>query len=735
MWGDIMGSCLAGAPTHLLLPALLLTLPRAEAQEAVNGLGPLLVPGSAGAGTPLYAWKPERQQRWGLTVQSLLDYARAPVVAYSFEPDGAVTREALLDHVAGMDLGLSLGLSERLAAQLSLPSSLSAQTPDGATGPGIGDLRLSAPVGLVLPGRLQGFGLAIVPTLTVPTADPAKLLGRGAWNAGATLAYSYDAGVWSLVANTGLEASQGLTAARDLLSEPRLLAELAASWRPSPGWALSLEGLYQPSLPAVGEVLPWARSEAIDTLTARVAADCLRRGRASEAEPTSVDCTELSDPLTGADSPGQILLYLQHTGDNGLFWTVGGGVGGTNGTGTPDAEGYVSVGWSPDDSDADDTAEDEEDGDPITPCEEPALTVETQDMACDEEDSASAVAELAPSEGCSDYQYRWEDEDGVVVSSSATAQNLSPGVYTVTATYTALNKLGMSKTEKSEATVSVGYALSWEELKGAEIADDATSLEHGGPAAEWRSAVSRNVLAADAEGWVELDVPEDLEHRVALGLVPPEASGTAPVSNGWQSGNIEVPVLSGSLGVLAGRVWKSSTTGAGEAVESGDRLRVERGFEGGKTVLTWWHDGVEVDGRTWSSGESGAPEGELHALGAVYGAGDVLLRPRASFGCAAPPPFVPLQMALDGSFHTPVGQVLRFRYEERYHAHDLPWTITDRGQRVVASGAVPVAHGLNWIELDLAGLQASPALEVDAWYVFEVTDARGQRQMLRFRYE
>ena len=114
--------------------------------------------------------------------------------------------EPRVDYLTSLHLGASRRWSDRVSTDLSLPLWLAPVTPDGIAGPGVGDVRVAAPVALV---DTNGFGLSLVPLprLDLPTSSSPEL-ADGA-RIGGLLAAGVGGERVALAANLGADAGLG----------------------------------------------------------------------------------------------------------------------------------------------------------------------------------------------------------------------------------------------------------------------------------------------------------------------------------------------------------------------------------------------------------------------------------------------------------------------------------------------------------------------------------------------
>jgi outer membrane protein OmpA-like peptidoglycan-associated protein len=183
---------------------------------------------------------------------------------------------------------------------LSVPVFFTSVGVDGAQGPTLGDMRLSLPIGLVLPED-GGFGLSFVPYADLPTGNNSRFVGNSGFSAGGLVAASVTAGSLSLTGNLGA----GVQSASDYLN-------LEGGWYIASG----VQAAYQ-----IGD------SHAVGLET-------WLRPRLS------------TNAYGGSESPGELMLYGRGRYDVGLNWLLGGGLGITSGAGASNFRLFGGVGWT-----------------------------------------------------------------------------------------------------------------------------------------------------------------------------------------------------------------------------------------------------------------------------------------------------------------------------------------------------------------------------------------------------
>lgn len=114
--------------------------------------------------------------------------------------------------------------------------------------------------------------------------------------------------------------------------------------------------------------------------------------------------------------------------------------------------------------------------------------------------------------------------------------------------------------------------------------------------------------------------------------------------------------------------------------------------------------------------------------------GSTMDKALASFGCAGTQRAV-LQDDLTAGYHRTENDQLRFAYWEDYNSETLSYTIHSMdGQTILDDDEQPIAiqHGYNEVNIDLeiGGFELA-----EGFYWIEVTNAKGIKQYLRFRYD
>ncbi len=227
---------------------LLLWAFTAQAQEGMDGHGVVVAASDGDAADLLYTWRPERQQAGSFGAEAIFEYASDPLVLKFYRDGELSSTQALVDDLFTMNLGGSWAPHERLALGAAFPLFLSGWGPDGPLGFAVGDLRLSAAGGLVLPDAAgRGFGLSLVPYVDLPTGAEAVNLGRTGAGGGLILPVGLAGPRLALTANLGAGVDPALDL-YDLNGGPHGIVGLGTSAVLSDALALRAEAHVEPNL-------------------------------------------------------------------------------------------------------------------------------------------------------------------------------------------------------------------------------------------------------------------------------------------------------------------------------------------------------------------------------------------------------------------------------------------------------------------------------------------------------
>jgi len=228
--------------------ALLALFGVAFAQDGgVDAHGRALVPSDGDPLDPLWGYRAERQLAGSFGGEATLEWAKAPLVRVWQEGD-TTTREPLLDNVFGVALGGQYALHERVAVGLSAPLWVLSTGIDGSNGVSLGDLRVSVPVGLVIPSETgEGLGVAVVPQLDLPTGRATAWLGNGGLAAGGVLTASFGTGALFFAGDVGVMSASHVTVDNGV-GGTHVQADVSAAYLLNNATALRVEGRFDPSL-------------------------------------------------------------------------------------------------------------------------------------------------------------------------------------------------------------------------------------------------------------------------------------------------------------------------------------------------------------------------------------------------------------------------------------------------------------------------------------------------------
>lgn len=278
-------------------PLLLLFAP-AFAADGMDGHHFTPAPGYGGALDAVQVWQIQAEHPRSFGLSALVDGSQGGLVRVTEDWEG-VTETPLYDDGVALNLGARVALLPRLSLTASAPLFLSSQGPAGATGAGLGDLRLAAPVGLLLGER--GPSLGLVPLLDLPTGDAAAMRGDAGLGAGGLVAAGWRGGRLRADLNVGYEQLPPITLDNQT-GGGRLLASLGA-------------GLSVTDAVGVGAEL------------------ITDRALAKNAVP-------------GTGSPTEAQLFVRGRQRFGLSWMAGIGAGLGEGAGAPTARAMGGIGFA-----------------------------------------------------------------------------------------------------------------------------------------------------------------------------------------------------------------------------------------------------------------------------------------------------------------------------------------------------------------------------------------------------
>lgn len=279
-------------------PLLLLLAPAL----AADGLDGHHFKPAPGFGTPLdlvQTWRVEEQHAGSFGLQGLVDAGSGGVVRV-YEDWNGVVETPLLDDVVALNLGARVSVTRWLALTATAPLFLSSSGELAPQGPAVGDVRVAAPIGLVLPSG-RGLAVGLVPLLDLPTGDAAAMLGYAGLGVGGLAAAGWHGG--------------------------RVSADLNLGYQHLPAIELDNQQGGGRLLAALGASVALSRSIGVG------------------AELVS-DRELVANDVPGTGSPAEALLSLRGHHGPGLSWTLGGGGGLSEGAGAPAWRAFAGVGWA-----------------------------------------------------------------------------------------------------------------------------------------------------------------------------------------------------------------------------------------------------------------------------------------------------------------------------------------------------------------------------------------------------
>ncbi|MCB9745206.1 MAG: OmpA family protein [Alphaproteobacteria bacterium] len=289
----------------------------AQDDEHVDGHDLFLAPDDGHPLDLVTIWRPEQYTPMKGGAQVMAEFAKSPVVLYRREYNA---REAdaypLLDNLFGLNLGAFYAANPKFAFSATMPVFFTSSGVDpiskesSTSGPALGDLRLAAPITVRAPEPgVDGFGFSVVPLLDLPTGNQARWLGSEGVNAGVLIASGYTDTRFHITGNLGFEYRPRIEF-RNLVGGPRLLMGV--------GGALMLNDEYS------------ARAEVN-----------LRPNLLHAQEVNGID-----NWVRAAEMPGELILSMRGAYAGGLFWTAGGSLPYTRGTGAASFRLFAGVGYN-----------------------------------------------------------------------------------------------------------------------------------------------------------------------------------------------------------------------------------------------------------------------------------------------------------------------------------------------------------------------------------------------------
>jgi OOP family OmpA-OmpF porin len=243
-------------------------------------------------------WRVTPQLPGSFSVSGTVDMSRGNALLVYEDWEGVV-ETPLLDDVLALNLSARAALTPRLSVALMGPLLLRSEGASGQQGAGLGDLRLAAPIGLII-RESKGLALGVVPGLDLPTGDSTQYAGDPGLGLSGILAAGWRAERLSLDLNVGAQRHPAAEATQsaEAIGGAALLLAGGASFALSPSLGVAAEANLQRAL---GE---------------------------------------------GIVRPGEGLLSARGQLGTGLTWTAGAGVGLGEAVGAPQWRLFGGVGYA-----------------------------------------------------------------------------------------------------------------------------------------------------------------------------------------------------------------------------------------------------------------------------------------------------------------------------------------------------------------------------------------------------
>lgn len=159
---------LYGLAASLVIPGM--------AWAGFDGSGPPLPVSSDEVAVPLVAWRARRPLQGALSAGFVFEFAEDPLLRQRLDPATLVVEEeGVLAGLAGGRAGVRYAVSDRIELAISAPVWLRIVSDDRSTGTALGDLQVSAPIGLVR--DVGPLSVAVVPELSLPTGAQGRYVG------------------------------------------------------------------------------------------------------------------------------------------------------------------------------------------------------------------------------------------------------------------------------------------------------------------------------------------------------------------------------------------------------------------------------------------------------------------------------------------------------------------------------------------------------------------------------
>lgn len=179
----------------------------AFAQDGYDAHGFTLAPGAGDTRDGLGVYNATQNESGSFNAQGVLEYADDVFILKSENlSTGEQSSETLLGNLIGMNLGGYYALNERVAVTGTMPVWFRSSGNGGAGGFATGDIRLAVPVSVLMRDPTElGVGVALVPSLKLPSGNNGRYLGDDGVGAGGLAAVTLGDSRWNISTNAGIE--------------------------------------------------------------------------------------------------------------------------------------------------------------------------------------------------------------------------------------------------------------------------------------------------------------------------------------------------------------------------------------------------------------------------------------------------------------------------------------------------------------------------------------------------
>ena len=166
---------------------------------------------------PVQAMRPGRMTLGEWYAGGALEFAKAPLVYVVPDANGDIfSRDVVLDNVLAANLAGGYTLHERVRVDVGLPVYFTSTgrlgdvgSDVGSQGAALGDLRIGALIAILSPDVVEtlvggGFGLGVVPYVTMPTGAQRKFLGDQSLTGGISVVATEEVGKLTFTGDLGL---------------------------------------------------------------------------------------------------------------------------------------------------------------------------------------------------------------------------------------------------------------------------------------------------------------------------------------------------------------------------------------------------------------------------------------------------------------------------------------------------------------------------------------------------